>query len=306
VQNVIYLIIANSILEVREMFFPTLVWMTLTSLSGLGIGLLISSIVRDAKTALNIIPLILIPQIILGGALIKYEEMNQNLDFAYGLKRWISPSDSEESDKPNQLRVPLICDLMPLRWSYESIILSMANHNPYTAAQNEITERIKALSKRILEREKLKLDAKADEALLSQAKDALATVSSLREHSPAAIARRIQRILEDVAAGSYDDENHRPKEAAFSAERLFQNEKILALVTKADMVRLDRHRQIRPNVFFGIEKHYRLRIPFFGREIDLINLKADTLDVNFTMLLLWIFLPLLILFLILRRQLRRV
>ena len=56
------------------------------------LGLLISSFVADAKTAVNIVPLILIPQIIMGGALIKYEEMNRNLDFVYTIKRWISPA----------------------------------------------------------------------------------------------------------------------------------------------------------------------------------------------------------------------
>ena len=70
IQDVIYLSIGNSILEVREMFLPYLLWMFLTSLCGVSIGLLVSSLVRDAKTALNIIPLILIPQIIILLALI--------------------------------------------------------------------------------------------------------------------------------------------------------------------------------------------------------------------------------------------
>ena len=34
----------------------------------------------DAKTAANFVPLVLIPQLIFGGALIKYEEMNRDLD----------------------------------------------------------------------------------------------------------------------------------------------------------------------------------------------------------------------------------
>jgi hypothetical protein len=42
----------------------------------------ISALVARRKTAANIVPLVLIPQIILGGALIKYEEMNRNLDLA--------------------------------------------------------------------------------------------------------------------------------------------------------------------------------------------------------------------------------
>jgi hypothetical protein len=44
----------------------------------------------DAKTAANFVPLVLIPQLIFGGALIKYEEMNRNLDMIYTFHRWFS------------------------------------------------------------------------------------------------------------------------------------------------------------------------------------------------------------------------
>jgi hypothetical protein len=68
------------------------------------------------------------------------------------------------------------------------------------------------------------------------------------------------------------------------------------------MERRDFRRKTQPNVFFGSEKRYTLRL--FGH--TLIDLKTDTLSLNGTMIVLWIFLPLILLWLVLRRQLRRV
>jgi hypothetical protein len=70
VQCVFFILIGNWILEVRGMFWIFLLAMVLTAVSGIAIGLLISSLVSESKTAVNIIPVVLIPQIILGGALI--------------------------------------------------------------------------------------------------------------------------------------------------------------------------------------------------------------------------------------------
>src|SRR5207249_1154413 len=77
-QCALFVLIGNAILEVRGMFGTYMFYNFITAVGGIAIGLLISSLVADTKTAANIVPLVLIPQIILGGALIKYEEMNRN------------------------------------------------------------------------------------------------------------------------------------------------------------------------------------------------------------------------------------
>ncbi len=296
VQCVIYLWIGNSILEVREMFLPHLAWMFATSLCGVTIGLAISSLVRDAKTALNIIPLILIPQIILGGALIKYDEMNKNLDLVYSIRRWMTP-DLEAGEKPSNLKVPLICEFMPLRWTYESLVLSQANFNPLAAAQEELNQRIRILTS-------YQSLTPGQETDLNHAKEALVKVSGLEERNAAALYRRLEAIMDAVAAGNYDPEAHevRKRDQLVSAESVYENQKIRDLVIKAEMERADFRRKTQPNVFFGNEKRYTLRL--FGH--TLIDLKTDTLSLNGTMIILWIFLPLLLLWLVLRRQLRRV
>lgn len=306
-QNAIYIIIGNRILEVKDMFFIYLGWMSASSLCGVGIGLLISSLVRDAKTALNIIPLVLIPQIILGGALIKYEEMNRNLDFVYSIRRWSDDNAENGPDKRSDLRVPFIGNLMPLRWSYESMVLAQANHNRFSSAQEEINTRIRRLiaphpgggSRELTARESVQLD---------DLKQALAIVSGLEESTPRKVSNRIDAIMADLDAGSFSVEKHTVPEdhRKVSAEQVFENQKIRDLFSKAEMERTDKRRTQRPNVFFGREKQYTWKFTLFGREWKPVDIKIKTLDINALSLLLWNLLPLVALYYFLRRQLRRV
>ena len=93
--------------------------MFLTALGGLALGLVISSLVTDPKTAANIMPLVLIPQIFMGGALIKYEDMNRNLALVYTLSAWFSEHPNKEQGKKmnSKLQVPFVCQFIAMRWS---------------------------------------------------------------------------------------------------------------------------------------------------------------------------------------------
>ena len=253
VQCVIYLLIGNWILEIRDMFWVHLWWMFLTSLTGACLGLFISSIVTDSRTAVNVIPLILIPQIILGGALIKYEEMNKNLDLVYSMSRWWKePITAEEN--PSKLKVPFFCQFMPLRWSYEGVVISQSKLNPLTRNQDFLDERIQAL----LPPKGVELtDAQRHE--LDMTKQSLAVVSGLYARNPREIRKRLGNLHEAVIRGSLDDgmlESMRSDSDAVSAEEIYVNRKVLDLVTKAEMEREDYRRKASPNVFFGTQKVY--------------------------------------------------
>ena len=248
VQCVFFILIANWILEVRGMFWIFLAAMVLTAVSGIAIGLLISSLVSESKTAVNIIPVVLIPQIILGGALIKYEEMNQNLDFVYSVSRWFS--ENPEAGQPrSDLQVPLICEFMPMRWSYEAIVFAQAKLNPLTSRQEKIQAQINKLAR------SPNLTVPEEERL-EDLKELLAMVSGLQGADTAAVERELRGIdrvldgepLPEVSAGSA------PR--GVSAERLFVNQKTADLVNKAEMEQSDYRETRFLNVFFGPEKRY--------------------------------------------------
>ena len=248
IQCVFFILIGNYILEVRGMFWIFLVAMVLTAVSGIAIGLLISSLVSEGKTAVNIIPIVLIPQIILGGALIKYEEMNQNLDFVYSISRWFS-ENPDAGEPRSDLQVPLICEFMPMRWSYEALVYAQAKLNPLTRRQEQIQDQINKL----VRREDL---GPGDEERLEDLKELLAIVSGLQAGDPAALEAELGRVDRVLRGEPLADLLPAAPSKGVTAERAYVNQKTTDLVNKAEMEQSDYRETRFLNVFFGPEKRY--------------------------------------------------
>ena len=119
IQCILFTLVGNALLSVRGVFWIVFLAMFLTTMSGVAIGLVISALVNESKTAVLAIPVVLIPQIILAGALIKYEDMNRDLDFVYSMRQWAARHPTSAMEPRSDLTVPFICSLMPMRWSYE-------------------------------------------------------------------------------------------------------------------------------------------------------------------------------------------
>ena len=121
VQCILFVLIGNYVLQIRGMFWIDLGIVFMTAMGGVALGLVVSSIVADPKTAANIVPLVLIPQIIMGGALIKYEDMNRNLALVYTFTRWFKEHpDTEQAAKdgqqtPGAVRLPIHRHALVLR-----------------------------------------------------------------------------------------------------------------------------------------------------------------------------------------------
>lgn len=242
IQCVIYVGIGAAVLSIRGMFWIELFWMFSTTLVGVVTGLFISSVVSSSKTALNIIPLVLIPQIILGGALIKYEEMNR------ALHGWWSV----QTDESSSLEVPQICEIMPLRWSYEGLIISYAKHNPLTSLQNELAERSKALATKEDFNE-------ADKQRLGDIRAAMAALAGLETESPSEVRRAMRDLKRTVRSGAPFDGAMLNSAAAdvpskVSPAQLYVNEKVNLLFIDAEAERTDYRYEVMPNVFFGAQK----------------------------------------------------
>ena len=323
-QCVIYLIIADAILSIRDMFWHNLFWMFATAFVGIAAGLLISSLVNTPKTALNIIPLIMIPNIILGGALIKYEEMNRGLDVITSIKSWIGPEkDGEEED--SKLKVPAICQLMPLRWSYESIIIAHAERNPVRALINDIESILDDFKKRNEKGLPLRPE---DEARLDAAKDALAIVYGLDGEHAGDVRAKIRRIREGLMRRDFNPAeflgDSSPGETV-TAEELYLNEKVLDLFNAAEVERRDYRRgEDQPNVFFGKQKRWVVSMgesedePLIVKPLEVIPaipeafkgrtvfVTAETLHLNAMALFVFAIIGLIALRINLKRQMRKV
>ena len=265
-QCVIYLLIGDAILGIRDMFWHNLFWMFLTAFVGVTVGLLISSVVSSSKTALNIIPLILIPNIILGGALIKYEEMNRGFDILGNLDKWLGPAKNanEEEDSASDLKVPAICELMPLRWAYEAVIISHADRNPVNAVANDLNTELDMFPD--LTRSGHELST-GEEERLDRVKAALTTVYSLRGPDAAQVSDALRDIVASLEDNTFSADDYRYEESedaeVVTAEQLYLNGKVLDLFNRAKIEIDDYRRQHDPpNVFFGPTKHFSLpKIP---------------------------------------------
>jgi hypothetical protein len=248
-QCALFVLIGNAILEIRGMFWPHFLFNFITALGGIAIGLFISSIVEDGKTAANIVPLILIPNIILGGALIKYEDMNRDLDFIYRVQRFFSTHPRVAQDpEDTEVQVPLICEFIPMRWSYEALVVAQGKLNPLTSRQDRIQALIDAL---------VQVDPRspAQDDRLDDLKDTLAYLSGLESTSVKDIEDRLRKIDKIIAGAPLDPAAVRSHRGPFSAERLFVNQKITDLVSKAETDQADYRRSEAVNVFFGPVKN---------------------------------------------------
>jgi ABC transport system ATP-binding/permease protein len=260
IQCLLYILIGNAILEIRGMFWIHFGFMFLTAFTGIALGLLISSLVADAKTAANIVPLVLIPQIILGGALIKYEEMNRNLDFVYTINRWLSThSDEEKGRNESKLQVPFLCEFMPMRWSYEAVVVAQSKLNPLTTRQENVQQQIDRL---VSTSPRTEVQA----SRLEDLKDTLAMLSGLESWSADEIDRRFRYVDRVLAGKPLETFELKSVKNVFAAEALYVNQKISDLVSKAeteqsDYRRTDSSGRRKPiNVFFGPEKYLTLNI----------------------------------------------
>ncbi len=253
VQCALYTWIGDALLSVRGVYWIVFVAMFLTTVSGVAIGLVISSLVNESKPAVLVIPAVLIPQIILAGALIKYEEMNRNLDFVYTIEQWANQHPDATAATRSDLQVPLICEFMPMRWSYEALVFAQAKLNPLTSRQEIIQKQITELAA-------IKNLTDAQEDRLEDLKDLLAIVSGLQGKNAKDIDRKLREVDNVIRGGPLDRAKFRGREKGVTAEQLYINQKVTDLISKAEMEQTD-YRNDMPgrrhlNVFFGPVKEY--------------------------------------------------
>ena len=111
IQAMTFVIIGNSIMEVKGMYFQY--WLILFSAwaSSNIMGLLISDSFKTVVTIYILIPFLVIPQIILSGIIVKYEKLNPSIS---------SPS-----------RVPVYGELMTARWGFEALSVYQFMENDF-------------------------------------------------------------------------------------------------------------------------------------------------------------------------------
>ncbi|MDX9769533.1 MAG: ATP-binding cassette domain-containing protein [Tenuifilaceae bacterium] len=110
-QSLIFVIIGNSILEIKGMYFEYWLVLFSTWFSANMLGLLISDSFKTVVTIYILIPFLVIPQIILSGIIVKFEKLNPAIS---------SPSS-----------IPVYGEIIVARWAYEALSVNQFINNQY-------------------------------------------------------------------------------------------------------------------------------------------------------------------------------
>jgi ABC-type multidrug transport system ATPase subunit len=112
IQTISFVLIGNFILEIKGMTFSYwFVFFTTSCLANM-IGLNISSAFNSVITIYILIPVIIIPQLLFSGVLVKFDRLHQG--------RFTSSEF-----------VPVIGEMMPARWSFEALAVEQFKNNKY-------------------------------------------------------------------------------------------------------------------------------------------------------------------------------
>ncbi|MDD2227970.1 MAG: ABC transporter ATP-binding protein [Candidatus Cloacimonetes bacterium] len=111
VQVLLYYFISAAVLGMRGYFLPQSIFLLLSGMVGYSMGLLFSSIIKDRSAIINILPLIIIPQIMFSGAVIRFAEMNKSLRINH------------------KSEIPEFCQAVPSRWLFEGWTVASARLN---------------------------------------------------------------------------------------------------------------------------------------------------------------------------------
>jgi ABC-type multidrug transport system ATPase subunit len=111
IQTLSFILVANLILEVRGMLFQQWIILFSTACFGNLLGLNISAGMRTAVSIYILIPLILVPQLLLGGVMIHFDDLHKSIS--------------------KKIFVPVIGDIMVTRWAYEALSVEQFKSNKF-------------------------------------------------------------------------------------------------------------------------------------------------------------------------------
>lgn len=158
IQSLSFIVVGNLILEIHGMLFSY--WMILFATAAMSnlIGLNISAAFNSVINIYILIPFILVPQLLLGGAMVKFDDLHESIT--------------------SKKHVPVIGDLMVSRWAYEAMAVEQFKNNKFeeTFFEDEKTQSrnvykaaywVTSLSTRI-DRVLMKIKTKQTEGLAAQ------------------------------------------------------------------------------------------------------------------------------------------
>jgi ABC-type multidrug transport system ATPase subunit len=112
IQAFLFVITANTVLALKGLFFSYWLAFFATAFAANMLGLIISASFNSVVTIYLVIPLLIIPMMVLSGAMFPFDKLNRKIG--------------------NVEKVPLIAEFMPTRWTYEALMVAQFKDNRYS------------------------------------------------------------------------------------------------------------------------------------------------------------------------------
>jgi ABC-type multidrug transport system ATPase subunit len=258
-QMALFVWVGNAILQVPDMF--SISWMVLffCALVSCVLGLNISAGVRSAVNIYIIIPVLLVPQIMLGGASVPFDEL----------------MNRESGDR----NVPAIANIMPSRWGYEALVVEQYGKNRYMRLFFQ-DERVAANSDYMLQVHIPEMQSLADYPLLESEEPDHATKS---RRKLAALITELKileeqtRLASGLSANLFEpqaytlDTCRRVKEYLQRIEKYYQDMRTQAVANKRAVEK-------RLHESLGIEGAQKFKSTYYNEDIASLVLNMKNLD----------------------------
>ena len=143
VQIALFLGVSFIVLEVRELFILHWVYLSLTVMAATAMGLFISSWPSlSEKAASNLLPLVLIPQIILAGSdVFKFDDMKHLVIANWWPSAVSITTGNQPVDRKLRRKVPEVAEIALSRWAYEGLVVlhaTFSTSQAINAAQQDL------------------------------------------------------------------------------------------------------------------------------------------------------------------------
>jgi ABC-type multidrug transport system ATPase subunit len=227
VQTLLFVLIGNFILGIHGMTLTY--WLILFASSCFAniLGLNISSAFNSAVTIYILIPVLLIPQLLLSGVVVKFDKLNPSLS--------------------NPTSVPLVGDMMTSRWAFEALMVAQFKDNDFERQVYEF-DKVMSQSDYKMVYYLPTLESKLDYVRINHKNiqpDVQQTVTAsldllryeLTSEAAATLApEKVQNDLAALAPGRYDSTAHAEAHALMRVLRKVYSNRHNAAQTKKDQV----------------------------------------------------------------------
>lgn len=234
-QALLYVLVGNAVLQIPMEMLPWH-WGMLFSAICVGnlLGLNISSAFDNAVTIYILVPVLLIPQMVLSGAMLPFHELNPS----------VAPTDSP----------PIVANLMASRWAYEGLTVQQFMGNRYGQAVYPSEQQMHQARYRLddwLPALQAKLDRAANIAGTETSRRDLAYVRTELSANIGKATPAQQAALQRMVLGKADDQTLKGARSLFAALQTYWQRKlaqsriardaILAQLPDAETLRTTHH-----------------------------------------------------------------